>query len=105
MLEKKITNPIHTVTIAEILQVSEGQLLSPLKELVIKGVASPEKATENDLIFFNHIKYSPLVKESKAGICITFANLAEYVPKQMFVIVSENPYKAYALVAQKLYYA
>jgi UDP-3-O-[3-hydroxymyristoyl] glucosamine N-acyltransferase len=107
MSEKKFTHSIKTLTLEEILQISEGELFSHNHSLdiIIKGVASPECATKDDLIFFNHLKYAHLIAKSKAAICITCENLAEHVPKEMAVVLALNPYKSYALVAQKLYYA
>ncbi len=101
----KFTYPVKTLTIAEILQISEGTLFAQGTDVIIKGVATPEDASADDLIFLNHIKYAPLLIKSRAAVCITSIKFIEYVPKEMIIIISENPYKAYALVAQALYYA
>lgn len=104
MSQKKISCPVRTLTLEEILLISEGRLLSQSKALVISGVATPDKATEEELIFFKDIKFAAAVQKSKAALCITTEKLAEYIPKEMVAVISDNPYKAYALVAQALYY-
>ncbi len=62
-----------------------------------------ETAGKNDISFLDNIKYIPEFEASKAGACFVRAKFAARAPKGMVTLISEEPYYAYALIAQKLY--
>ncbi|WP_019215669.1 UDP-3-O-(3-hydroxymyristoyl)glucosamine N-acyltransferase [Legionella tunisiensis] len=51
----------------------------------------------------HHKKYVHALKNSAAGACIISPAYVALAPKNMRLLVHENPYKAYALIAQVLY--
>jgi UDP-3-O-[3-hydroxymyristoyl] glucosamine N-acyltransferase len=66
-------------------------------------VAPLDRATANDISFFDNVKYIEQFSHSSAGACFLRAKYAEQAPKGMVVFLSEDPYRCYALAAQCFY--
>lgn len=66
-------------------------------------VAPLEAAGSNDVSFFDNPKYIEQFKASKAGACFVRQKYAEQAPKGMALLISEDPYRAYAKTAQLFY--
>lgn len=66
-------------------------------------VAPLDTAGPKDVSFLDNPKYISLLKDTKAGAVIVAPNFANQVPRQSACLVSDSPYKAYALVAQAFY--
>lgn len=66
-------------------------------------VAPLEVADANDVSFFDNPKYLEQFKTSKAGACFVRARYADHAPKGMALLVTEDPYRAYAKTAQLFY--
>ncbi len=73
------------------------------QDLLIDDVASLENAQENHLSFLINAKYLEALKASKAGFCFMQEKFSSQVPSSMVALIHPNPYKAYAIVALKLY--
>lgn len=69
----------------------------------IEDVAPLDRATESDVSFFDNIKYVEQFTVSTAGACFIRAKHAERAPKGMALLISEDPYRSYALAAQRFY--
>lgn len=69
----------------------------------VKGVAPLDKATADDLSFFDNRKYRDMFLASGAGACFVRPEDAELAPITMAVLIHENPYYAYAVAADALY--
>ncbi len=67
------------------------------------GVAPLETAGENDISFLDNIKYISAFEASKAGACFVRKKFAERAPKTMQLLITEEPYYAYAIAAQKFH--
>ena len=67
------------------------------------GVAPLETADNNDVSFLDNTKYLSQFETSKAGACFVRQKFASRAPKNMNLLITEEPYYAYALVAQKFY--
>lgn len=70
---------------------------------LLVDVSSLKDANEHNLSFFDNIKYKSDFQNSKAGACFCYAEMSQYAPDGMICIIADNPYKAYALAAQKFY--
>jgi UDP-3-O-[3-hydroxymyristoyl] glucosamine N-acyltransferase len=70
---------------------------------VISDVAPLESADAGHLSFFDNRKYLEVFKLTKAGACIVSPEMAVHAPKNCILLVSKNPYKAYAQAAQMFY--
>ncbi|MGQ0526778.1 MAG: UDP-3-O-(3-hydroxymyristoyl)glucosamine N-acyltransferase [Alphaproteobacteria bacterium] len=72
-------------------------------DFMVEDVASLDMAGPKDLSFFDNVKYKDQFRASRAGACIIAPKWASEAPKGMNLLVSNSPYKAYALAAQYLY--
>jgi UDP-3-O-[3-hydroxymyristoyl] glucosamine N-acyltransferase len=71
--------------------------------LLLTDVAPLQTAQQNQLSFFDNKKYLDVFKTSQAGACFVSPDEADKAPASMVLLVSKNPYKAYALAAQQFY--
>ena len=60
-------------------------------------------AEDHELSFLDNLKYRDQFHTTKAAVCFVSAALVAEAPKHVRCLVSDNPYKAYALTAQALY--
>jgi UDP-3-O-[3-hydroxymyristoyl] glucosamine N-acyltransferase len=71
--------------------------------LMIDDVAPLDQAGASQISFLDNIRYKDSFLQSKAGAVIVSEAAAVFAPPSMTLIVSPNPYKSYALVAQAFY--
>lgn len=72
-------------------------------QLSLADVAPLDRATANDLSFFDNPKYLEQFTNSQAGACFTKGKYASLAPHGMVLLVSADPYRSYALAAKKFY--
>lgn len=92
------------MTLAQIAAVS-GCVLQPeaAADKLIHDVAALHMAGADHVTFFDNKKYSNLFEKTTAGACFVSADDVAKAPKGIALLVSKNPYKSYALAAQKFY--
>jgi UDP-3-O-[3-hydroxymyristoyl] glucosamine N-acyltransferase len=66
-------------------------------------VAPLETAGPNDVSFLENRKYLPAFRASRAGAAVVEEGVAAQAPPGMALLLSREPYKAYALLAQAFY--
>ncbi len=66
-------------------------------------VAPLEAAEANHISFLDNTKYLTAFSESKAGACFVRPRYAERAPEGMPLLLTEDPYTAYALTAAMFY--
>ncbi len=64
------------------------------------GIAPLDKAGPDEISFLDNIKYVDTFSASKAGACFVRAKFSARAPKSMVLLVTEQPYYAYALAAR-----
>ncbi|MCB1529848.1 MAG: UDP-3-O-(3-hydroxymyristoyl)glucosamine N-acyltransferase [Rhodospirillales bacterium] len=69
----------------------------------IEDVAPLDSAGASHLSFLDNIKYRNAFAATKAGACIVPQKVVDLAPAGVRLLVSDNPYKAYALAAQAFY--
>lgn len=69
----------------------------------IEDVAPLDVAGEGQISFLDNIRYKDSFLKSRAAAVIVGEAAAAFAPPGMALIVSPNPYKSYALVAQSFY--
>ncbi len=69
----------------------------------LSDVAPLDRATEKDASFFDNSKYVDQFKNSGAGACFLRSKYADEAPPGMTIFIAEDPYRCYALAAQKFY--
>ena len=71
--------------------------------VVLDDVCPLSNAQPSHLSFLDNIKYKEDFLTTKAGACLVSPQMAEIAPKGLVCLVSDTPYKAYALAAQAYY--
>jgi UDP-3-O-[3-hydroxymyristoyl] glucosamine N-acyltransferase len=69
----------------------------------VNDVAPLDRAKATDISFFDNTKYIEQFVNSAAGACFVRSKFAEKAPASMAVLVTEDPYRCYALTAQQFY--
>jgi UDP-3-O-[3-hydroxymyristoyl] glucosamine N-acyltransferase len=69
----------------------------------IVDVAPLERARADELSFYENTKYRPAFEATAAGACVTRADHAAGAPPALVLLLSDEPYKAYARIAQAFY--
>ena len=70
---------------------------------VLSDIATLDQAGPDALSFLDNVLYLDAFTESRAGACIVHPQHAERSPSQMALLLSETPYKAFALAARAFY--
>ena len=71
--------------------------------LRIEGIAPLDRAGPRDLAFLDNPRYAPDLARTHAGACLVSRRHAGGVPKGTVALVAQDPYRAFALAAAKLY--
>ncbi len=87
--------------ICEMLSCTLSKRANP--DLVLEDVAPLDKATERHLSFLDNVKYKEQFLETRAGACFVSPQMAEQAREDVVCLITENPYKSYALAAQAFY--
>jgi UDP-3-O-[3-hydroxymyristoyl] glucosamine N-acyltransferase len=91
-------------TIAEIAQRVGAQIAGAGEgDRVLRDVAPLDTATEHDLSFLDNRHYLDQFRETRAGAVIVDAKFAPQAPKSATLLITPQPYRAYALTAQAFY--
>ena len=91
-------------TLARIAEIGGARLADGLDpDRVIEDVAPLERGGPADLGFLDNTKYREALRSSAVGACVTKSQFAEDAPEGVAVLLSDEPYKSYALIAQAFY--
>ncbi|HYM31944.1 MAG TPA: UDP-3-O-(3-hydroxymyristoyl)glucosamine N-acyltransferase [Candidatus Cybelea sp.] len=69
----------------------------------IADVAPLDTAGPNDLSWFDNKRYLDQLRATKAAACLIAAKFAGSVPAGTVALITDKPYRAYALIAQAFY--
>src|SRR5258708_38338833 len=70
---------------------------------ILRDVAPLDAAGPDDLTFLDNRKYVAAFRETRAGAAFAQSALAAEAPPGMTLLVTEQPYRAYAVAAQAFY--
>ena len=88
----------------ELANAVEAELYQPeLGGRMFSDVAPLGQASEEDISFLDNSRYTQQFSESNAGACVARARQIPMAPKGMVLLISENPYVAYAKIARLFY--
>ncbi len=96
----KRENPL---TLEALAQHSGASLLRGAPDLRFEDVAPLDQAGPQQISFLDNIRYKDQLKATKAGAIVLAADFVDDAPDAAALLVSETPYKAYALAAQAFY--
>ncbi len=80
-------------------KISDGQS----SEKIVSDVAPLDSAKSDDLSFLDNPLYTKIFSKSLAGVCVVHPDRADYAPDGMSLLLSEQPYLAYAKIASAFY--
>ena len=95
------SGPITLSHLAEISGAILGGGTDKFKEM--HNVAPLDKAGPDDLSFLDNLKYKDDFIATKAGACFVQPGMVQYAPAGTALLITEQPYKSYALAAQAFY--
>ncbi len=72
-------------------------------DVLVEDVAPLNTAKLNDISFLDNVKYKDDFLNTHAGACFVTPEVAALAPKHTVCLISNTPYKAYALTAQLFY--
>lgn len=91
-------------TLGELAQLSGAEIGSgSASGYVIYDVGALESADKSQISFLDNVKYKDVFRATGAGACIVSPEAVALAPAGVHLLLSKNPYKAYALVAQAFY--
>ena len=104
MADPKFFDKSQSFTVAEIANLVGAELHEKANsEHVLEDVAALDQAKEQHLSFLDNVKYKDQFAVTKAGACLVHPDMVSLAPEGVNLLVTTNPYKAYALVAQAYY--
>ena len=62
-----------------------------------------QNAEYNHVSFLDNKLYRKVFQKSRAGVCIVHQDMKNLAPSSMILLISSNPYKAYAKIASEFY--
>jgi UDP-3-O-[3-hydroxymyristoyl] glucosamine N-acyltransferase len=86
-----------------IAEVTGAELVHGSRSLTLTDVAPLDTAAPDHVSFFDNTKYREQFQKSRAGACFVRRKFAAEAPRSMALFITEDPYRAYALAAQKFY--
>lgn len=87
------------LSVSELLQLVDGNLLSGDPESRIRGLASLKEAVEGDLTFFYDTRYQKRLQDTAASVVLVPTDTTK-LPDQVACIGVENPSKAFETVVE-----
>ena len=90
--------------LAELATVSKAEIAAGCDpDLLLQDVAALQTADAGQISFLDNRRYLDAFRASHAGACIVSPEVAREAPRGMALLLHEQPYLAYALVAQAFY--
>jgi UDP-3-O-[3-hydroxymyristoyl] glucosamine N-acyltransferase len=69
----------------------------------IGGIAPLDRASPSDLTFLDNKNYAPAARLTRAGACMTTAELAKELPPHVAAFLAREPYRAFVTVARAMF--
>jgi UDP-3-O-[3-hydroxymyristoyl] glucosamine N-acyltransferase len=70
---------------------------------LIQGVAPLESSRPGDLCFFDSVRYASALSDCRATACLLRADYRDRLPRGVFPLITEDPYRAMARVLARLF--
>jgi len=103
MAEPQFFERPHGLTAQEITALTGAVARGAIGARRISGIAPLDRAGPADLAFMQNPKYAAAFAATHAGICLTTEKFAASAPARIGILVTPAPYRAFVMVAQKLY--
>ena len=73
------------------------------KNILVSNITTLNNASSDDISFFNNSKYIKDLKKTKAGVCILKEEHIKYAPKEITLIITNNPQLVCSILIDKFY--
>ncbi len=104
MADSRFFSKVGRFTVGELADIFDCTLSEGAdSSVVLDDVCPLQEAQPNHLSFFDNIKYKEDFLNTKAGACFVSQKMAQIAPEGLICLISNTPYKAYALAAQAYY--
>jgi UDP-3-O-[3-hydroxymyristoyl] glucosamine N-acyltransferase len=104
MADSDFFNKIGKLSLEEIAKVSGAEIHLALdRNQAFAGVAPIDSASADEVTFLSNKKYCDDLAKSTAGACIMSKDTISKAPQNMAILLSDNPYAAYAKLASAFY--
>ena len=102
MVDSRFYPPGQTFSIAELAGFLNVEIKQGDGNASIDGVSSLLDAQQSDIVFYNDVKYKNDLAVTRAGaLLISAGDIDSIGDFPAAVLVVDDPYKSYALIAQK----
>jgi UDP-3-O-[3-hydroxymyristoyl] glucosamine N-acyltransferase len=92
------------LSLAQVAAIAHGRLAAEGDDArIIRAIATLADAGEHDLSFLENRRYVPVFAQSRAGACLVHPRFAARAPAGMALVLCDEPYRGYALVAAALH--
>jgi UDP-3-O-[3-hydroxymyristoyl] glucosamine N-acyltransferase len=103
MADARFFSNAGPLPLEQIIALTGAELKDKGSEHLIHDVSPLDRATQKDISFLDNIKYIETFSNSNAGACFIRRQYAEHAPKGMALLISDEPYRCFAIIAQKFY--
>jgi len=104
MADKRFFKNRGPFSITELAKLSNSEIYPENnKDITVEDIAILSEASKENIAFIDNKKYLEDFKVSKAGVCIAHPAMKDLAPEGMTLLLNNNPYMAYALVARAFY--
>ncbi len=104
MVDPRFYSVAGPLTLQELAEISGAETGGATNlETVFRDVAPLDAAGPQDVSFLDNKKYVDVFSKSQAGACLVHPGLAAKAPQEMALLLTEQPYQGYALVARAFY--
>ncbi len=104
MPDPRFFRPAGPFTLAKLAEIAGATLLPGAnRERRFAGVAALADATPDEVAFLDNRRYLRAFSETKAGCCLVEPRFADKAGPATDVLVTDKPYKGFALIAQAFY--
>ena len=100
----KFFKPPSGLTIGEIAAITGAEPIDGARlDHLIVDIAPLDQAGPSDLAFLDSAKHADALRQTRAGACLTTARFESKAPSGVIVLRAQEPYRAFVVVARKLY--
>lgn len=103
MPDSRFHKKTQSFTLAEIVQHIGCTVSEEYSSVEICDISSLQDSKKGDLTFLDNVKYKSQLSDCQATACIISEKMALDAPENLICLISDNPYKSYALAAAMLY--
>lgn len=104
MVDVNFFSSIANFTIEEIASLFDAKILNCNdSKKTILSLAALDEAGSNELAFLSNAKYADSLGNCKAAVCFIADKFVKKAPESLPLLVVQNPYYSWALLASKMY--